>query len=87
MGSTFETAICVSLILAVLAIFVVSPVKIWDTSLENGINARDEIIFHMNNLKPCRTKQIHGHNSNDMSPEVINTMISGIIDSFKIAGR
>ena len=87
MGSSLETAIAVSLILTVLAIFAVSPIKIWDTSLENGINARDEIKFHMNNLKPCRSKEINGHSSNDMSPEVINTVISGMIDTVKIAGR
>ena len=87
MGSSLETAIAVTLVITVLAIFAVSPIKIWDVSLENGVSARDEIVFHMNNLKPCRSKEIHGHDSNDMSPEVINTVISGMIDTVKIAGR
>ena len=86
MGSSLESAICFTAVLALLAFFIVCPTRIREDALISGKNARDEIIYHMNDRKPIRTKRIGKANCNDISPEVINTMIIGIVDMVKTAG-
>ena len=87
MGSTLESAICFSLVLLILTMMIIFPASIWKDSRSRGIDARTEIRFHLNNRKPRSVKEMDGYESTDMSPEVINTMISGLTDAVKIAGR
>ena len=86
MGSTLEASICFSLILIILAAFIVYPNEIRKDSVVQAKTAVSEMRYRLRSEKPVETREIDGHMVTDTSPEQINTMICGIIDSIKIGG-
>ncbi|MBO7426100.1 MAG: hypothetical protein J6U23_10505 [Clostridiales bacterium] len=86
MGSTLEASICFSLIILVLAVFIVYPNEIRHNSVLQAKTAVSEMRFRLRSEKPVEVREIDGHMVADTSPEQINTMICGIIDCIKIGG-
>lgn len=86
MGSTLEASICFSLILIILAAFIVYPNGIRRDTVIQAKTAVSEMRFRLRSEKPVEKREIDGHMVADTSPEQINTMICGIIDSIKIGG-
>ena len=87
MGSTIESAICFSLVLSILTIFIVFPVETWNTCGDIAVDLYEELSFHMDNSNPVSVKDFDDFYSTDTSPEVMNTAIAGILDSVNIAKR
>ncbi|MBO7449654.1 MAG: hypothetical protein J6U54_04725 [Clostridiales bacterium] len=87
MGSTLESAICFSLIILLLAVFISAPALIWKDSLDRGNNGVSEMRYHMKNEHLIYEYELDGYDTCDTSPELLNTMLNGIIDTIKIAGR
>ncbi len=86
MGSTLEAAICFSLVIIILGIFIVYPSRLWEGCQQQGITAVEEFSFRLRSDELTESKNIEGHIVYASSPEKMNTMLNGIIDSVKIAG-
>ena len=86
MGSTLEAAICFSLIIIFLGIFIVYPSRLWEGCQDQGVTAVEEFKFRLKSDELTESKEIEGHIVYASSPELLNTMLNGIIDSIKIAG-
>ena len=84
MGSSIEAAICFSLILLLLTIFIVYPNKLRSECVRQAATAVKEIEFRKKSEKVIDTRNIGGVDTVDTSPEQLNTMLNGIIDSIRI---
>ncbi|MCR5618134.1 MAG: hypothetical protein K6F83_07600 [Clostridiales bacterium] len=84
MGSSIEAAICFSLILLLLTIFIVYPNKLRSECVRQAGTAVKEIEFRKKSEKVIDTRNIGGVDTVDTSPEQLNTMLNGIIDSIRI---
>ena len=87
MGSTLEAAISFSLIILILGLFIAYPSRLWESCQDQGITAVDEFEFRMRSDELTESKKIGGHIVYASSPELLNTMLNGVIDSIKIAGE
>lgn len=87
MGSTIESAMCFSLVLLLLTVFIVYPVDTWKKCIGIAMDNYEELTFHIENSEAVSSKNIDGYESTDTCPELVNTAISGIIDSVNIIKR
>jgi len=83
-GSSIEAAICFSLILLLLTVFIVYPNKLRSECVHQAGTAVKEIEFRKKSEKVIDTRNIGGVDTVDTSPEQLNTMLNGIIDSIRI---
>ena len=84
MGSSIEAAICFSLILLLLTVFIVYPNKLRSECVLQAGTAVKEIEFRKKSEKVIDIRNIGGVDTVDTSPEQLNTMLNGIIDSSRI---
>ena len=84
MGSSLETAIVFSLVLAFLCFLIAGPEKLILETLEDADNGMRELEYELHNRDIISSRNVDGVVVYSASPEAFCTVLSGISDNFTL---
>lgn len=80
MGSSIETTITFTIIMAFLVFLITIPSSVYEDTLEMTVDGVNKLRHYMDDDEVINTARIGGESVNDTSAERLNTMISGLSD-------
>jgi len=82
--STCEAAITFSIVLMMLTFLILAPQQIASNALNDCRDLCEEICFYMDDTDIYSEDEIDGVTVYGTSPEKLNTMLTGLSDSYRI---